>query len=49
MVLAAHAGMTLAESDNASLDAAEAGGWHVVSMKNDWQRIFSIEESRQSE
>ena len=38
-----------AESDNASLDAAESGGWHVVSMKNDWQRIFSFEESKQSE
>ena len=35
-----------AESDNASLDAAEAGGRHVVSMKNDWQRIFSFEESK---
>ena len=38
-----------AEPDNASLDAAESGGWHVVSMKNDWQRIFSFEESKQSE
>ena len=38
-----------AESDNASLDAAESGGWHVVSMKHDWQRIFSFEESEQSE
>ncbi len=32
--------------DNASLDAAESGGWHVVSMKNDWQRIFSFEEPK---
>ena len=38
-----------AEPDNASLDAAESGGWHVVSMKNDWLRIFSFEESKQSE
>jgi hypothetical protein len=38
-----------AESDNASLDAAETGGWHVVSMKHDWQRIFSFEESEQPE
>ncbi len=38
-----------AEPDNASLDAAESGGWHVVSMKNDWQRIFSFEESKQSD
>jgi phosphoserine phosphatase len=38
-----------AEPDNASLDAAESGGWHVVSMKNDWQRIFSFEEPEQTE
>jgi hypothetical protein len=30
------------EKDNASLDAAKSGGWHVVSMKRDWQRIFSF-------
>jgi len=35
-----------AESNNASLDAAESRGWHVVSMKHDWQRIFSFEESK---
>lgn len=29
-----------AEKDNASLDAAKKGGWHVVSMKKDWKRIF---------
>jgi len=29
-----------AEKDNASLNAAKKGGWHVVSMKNDWQKIF---------
>jgi phosphoserine phosphatase len=34
-----------AEKDNASLDAAKSGGWHVVSMKQDWGRIFSFEES----
>jgi hypothetical protein len=37
-----------AESNNASLDAAEHGGWHVVSMKDDWRRIFSFEESEHS-
>jgi phosphoserine phosphatase len=28
------------EKDNASLNAAQKGGWHVVSMKKDWKRIF---------
>ncbi len=28
------------EDDNASLNAADEQGWHVVSMKNDWKRIF---------
>ena len=28
------------EKDNASLNAAKAGGWQVVSMKKDWKRIF---------
>lgn len=28
------------EKDNASLNAAKEGQWHVVSMKNDWLRIF---------
>jgi len=32
-----------AEKDNASLNAAKSGAWHVVSMKNDWARIFSFE------
>jgi phosphoserine phosphatase len=31
------------EKDNASLKAAEAGQWKVVSMKNDWLTIFSFE------
>ena len=31
------------EKDSASLDAAKAGGWHVVSMKQDWKRIFPFE------
>ena len=31
-----------AEKDNASLNAAKEGGWHVVSMKMDWKRIFSF-------
>ena len=28
------------EKDNASLNAAQKGGWQVVSMKTDWKRIF---------
>jgi FMN phosphatase YigB (HAD superfamily) len=32
------------EPNNESLDAAKAGGWHVVSMKNDWKYIFSFEK-----
>ena len=32
-----------AEKDNASLNAAKSGGWHVVSIKNDWKRVFSFE------
>lgn len=28
------------EPKNESLDAAKAGGWHVVSMKDDWKVIF---------
>lgn len=31
------------EKDNASLDAAAKNGWNVVSMKNDWKRIFEFE------
>jgi hypothetical protein len=29
------------EKDNASLNAAAANKWHVISMKNDWKTIFS--------
>jgi len=29
------------EPDNASLNAAAANGWHVVSIKNDWRTVFS--------
>lgn len=29
------------EKNNASLNAASANKWHVVSMKNDWKAIFS--------
>jgi hypothetical protein len=32
------------EKDNASLNAAKKGGWHVVSMKNDWKHIFAFEK-----
>ncbi len=31
-----------AEKDHASLNAAKEGNWQVVSMKNDWVRIFSF-------
>lgn len=35
------------EDDNASLDAARQGGWTVVSMHDDWNRIFDdrVEEA----
>ncbi len=32
-----------AEKDNKSLNAAQEGGWHVVSMKNDWKKIFPFD------
>lgn len=32
-----------AEKNNASLNAAKEGGWHVVSMKNDWLKIFPFD------
>jgi hypothetical protein len=32
------------EKNNESLDAAKAGNWHVVSMKNDWLKIFPFDE-----
>lgn len=31
------------EKNGASLTAAEEGGWHVVSMKDDWLKIFAFE------
>ena len=31
------------EKDNASLDAAISGGWNVVSIKNDWGKVFSFD------
>ncbi len=31
-----------AEQDNASLNAAKANGWLVVSMQNDWESIFPL-------
>jgi len=31
------------EDDSASLSAAREQGWHVVSMKNDWTRVFPFE------
>ena len=34
-----------AESDNASLKAAAANGWAVVSMKNDWKQVFPAQSS----
>ena len=32
-----------AEKNNASLIAAKDGGWHVVSMRNDWLKIFPFD------
>ena len=32
------------EEDRASLTAAEAGGWQVISMRWNWRRIFAFEE-----
>lgn len=29
--------------DNASPDAASSGGWNVVSIKNDWEMVFSFD------
>jgi hypothetical protein len=29
------------EKTNASLNAAAKNKWHVVSMKNDWKRVFA--------
>jgi phosphoserine phosphatase len=33
-----------AEKDRASLNASETHGFHVVSMKNDWKKIFAFEK-----
>jgi phosphoserine phosphatase len=35
------------EKDRASLDAADANGWMIVSMRYDWRRIFSFEAEPQ--
>jgi hypothetical protein len=32
------------EGDNASLNAAEENGWLVVSMKDDWRRVFAHDD-----
>jgi hypothetical protein len=32
------------EPDHASLNAAAANGWQVVSIKNDWQTVFSFQK-----
>jgi hypothetical protein len=29
------------EADGASLAAAKAGQWHVVSIKDDWEQVFA--------
>lgn len=34
------------EPDNASLNAANAKSWQVISMKNDWKTIFAFQQSR---
>ena len=31
------------EEDNSSLNAAKEGNWHVISMKNDWLKIFPFD------
>lgn len=31
------------EEDNSSLNAAQEGNWHVISMKNDWLKIFPFD------
>jgi phosphoglycolate phosphatase-like HAD superfamily hydrolase len=33
-----------AEKDRASLNAAEKYGWNVVSMKNDWMKVFAFDK-----
>jgi hypothetical protein len=33
-----------AEKDRVSLNAAQKSGWHVVSMKSDWQKVFAFEK-----
>jgi hypothetical protein len=32
------------EKDNASLDAAKKHGWIVVSIKNDWSKVFAFDK-----
>ena len=32
------------EKNNASLDAAKQLGWHVVSIKNDWKKVFAFDQ-----
>jgi len=34
------------ENDNASLNAPKENNWFVVSMKNDWKRIFLFERKK---
>jgi hypothetical protein len=34
------------EKDNASLKAAKQQGWHVVSIKDDWKRVFSFQSKK---
>jgi hypothetical protein len=33
-----------AEKDRASLNAAEKYGWNVISMKNDWMKVFAFDK-----
>ena len=33
----------LARSSDALMDEAKKNGWVVISMKNDWKRIFDFE------
>ena len=32
------------EKNNASLDAAKQNGWQVVSIKNDWKKVFAFDK-----
>ena len=35
------------EKNNETLNAAKKFGWFVISMKNDWKKIFSFEKNKE--